>query len=124
LSQSEDGLPAGAPRGGDRFPWLRLRLEPTGAREDLFQAFDDLHFHLIVIGQPVPSEGSLNLGDLLRVHLIPSNPVNDAELARAQIPRPCFYLLRPDGHVGLCGARLDEAAVKRYVSERLHLAGT
>jgi 2-polyprenyl-6-methoxyphenol hydroxylase-like FAD-dependent oxidoreductase len=124
LSQSEDGLPAGAPRGGDRFPWLRLRLEPTGAREDLFQAFDDLHFHLIVIGQPVPSEGSLNLGDLLRVHLIPSNPVNDAELARVKIPRPCFYLLRPDGHVGLCGARLDEAAVKRYVSERLHLVGT
>ncbi len=124
LSQSEDGLPAGAPRGGDRFPWLRLRLEPTGAREDLFQAFDDLHFRLIVIGQPVPAEGSLNLGDLLRVHLIPSNPVNDAELARAQIPRPSFYLLRPDGHVGLCGARLDAAAVKRYVSERLHLAGT
>jgi 2-polyprenyl-6-methoxyphenol hydroxylase-like FAD-dependent oxidoreductase len=124
LSQSEDGLPAGAPRGGDRFPWLRLRLQATGALEDLFQAFDDLHFHLIVIGQPVPAEVSLNLGDLLRVHLISSNPVNDAELARVQIPRPSFYLLRPDGHVGLCGPRLDPAAVKRYVSERLHLAGT
>ena len=124
LSQSEDGLAAGAPRGGDRFPWLRLRLQATGALEDLFQAFDDLHFHLIVIGQPVPAEGSLNLGGLLRVHLIPSNPVNDAELARVQIPRPSFYLLRPDGHVGLCGPRLDTAAVKRYVSERLHLSGT
>jgi hypothetical protein len=26
LSQSLDGLPASAPRAGDRFPWLRLKL--------------------------------------------------------------------------------------------------
>jgi hypothetical protein len=45
-------------------------------------------------------------------------------LARAQIPRPSFYLLRPDGHVGLCGARLDAAELQRYLSERLHLQGT
>ena len=122
LSQTEAGLPGDAPRAGDRFPWLRLRLQATGAVEDLFQAFDDLHFHLIVIGQPVPAEGSLNLGDLLQVHLIPSNPVNDAELALVHIPRPSFYLLRPDGHVALCGARIDAAVVQRYIAERLHLA--
>ena len=63
------------------------------------------------------------LGELLRVHAIPDDPANDAELARAQIPRPSFYLLRPDGHVGLCGARLDAATVTRYVSARLRLDG-
>ena len=121
LSQTEESLPKAAPRAGDRFPWVRLRLQSTGPVEDLFEKLDDLHFHLLVIGQPVPAEGSLNLGDLLRAHLIPANPVNDAELARVNIAGPCFYLLRPDGHVGLCGARIDAIAVKRYVLERLHM---
>ncbi len=62
------------------------------------------------------------LGDLLRIHAVPGDPVNDRELARAQIPRPSFYLLRPDGHVGLAGIRLEAAAATRYVSERLKLA--
>jgi hypothetical protein len=38
-----------------------------------------------------------------------------------RIPRPAFYLLRPDGYVGLAGSRLEVAAVTRYVSERLDL---
>jgi len=45
----------------------------------------------------------------------------DRELERSHIPRPSFYLLRPDGHVGLAGSRLDATAATRYVSERLHL---
>ena len=43
------------------------------------------------------------------------------ELARTKVPQPSFYLLRPDGHVGLCGAQLDVDAVKRYLAERVHL---
>jgi hypothetical protein len=61
------------------------------------------------------------LGDLLRTHVVLSDPANDRELTRAHIPRPAFYLLRPDGHVGLAGIRLEVAAVTRYVAERLHL---
>jgi 2-polyprenyl-6-methoxyphenol hydroxylase-like FAD-dependent oxidoreductase len=121
LSQSQDGLPKSAPHGGDRFPWLRLKVRADGPVEDLFQKLDDTHFNLIVLGQPSPPEATLHLGDLLRIHMIPADPVNDAELARAQIPQTSFYLLRPDGHVGLCGARLEAASVKHYVAERLHL---
>jgi hypothetical protein len=58
---------------------------------------------------------------LLRIHVIPADPVNDAELVRAEIPQPSFYLLRPDGHVGICGARLEAARVARYLSESLRL---
>ena len=54
----------------------------------------------------------------------PDDPANDRELTRAHIPRPSFYLLRPDGHIGLAGARLEVATVTRYVSERLYVAST
>ena len=47
----------------------------------------------------------------------------DAELARARIPRIAFYLLRPDGYVGLAGIQLETEAVNRYLEERLHLGG-
>jgi 2-polyprenyl-6-methoxyphenol hydroxylase-like FAD-dependent oxidoreductase len=119
LSQSLDDLPEGAPRAGDRFPWLRLKLQADGPVEDLFQKLDDTRFNLIVIGQPSPAEAALGLGDLLRIHPVPADAGNDAELAGAQIPHPSFYLVRPDGHVGLCGIRLEAAAVQRYVKERL-----
>jgi hypothetical protein len=47
--------------------------------------------------------------------------VNDAALSRAQIPSPSFYFLRPDGHVGICGARLEAARIESYLYERLRL---
>jgi len=119
LSQSLDGLPDGAPRAGDRFPWLRLRLRAADSVADLFEELDDTRLTLIVIGQPSPPGGALDFADLLRMLAIPADAVNDAELARARIPKPSFYLLRPDGHVGLCGVRLDASACARYVAERL-----
>jgi 2-polyprenyl-6-methoxyphenol hydroxylase-like FAD-dependent oxidoreductase len=121
LSETLAGLPGTAPRAGDRFPWLRLKLRPNGPAEDLFGALDDTRFNLVVIGQPAPLDGVPVLGDLLRIHAIPSDPANDRELARAQISQPSFYLLRPDGHVGLAGQHLDAAVATRYVSTRLHL---
>jgi hypothetical protein len=121
LSETLPGLPREAPRAGDRFPWLRLKLSPNGPAEDFFGKLDDTRFTLIVIGQAAPPGGVPGLGDLVRTHVVPSDPANDRELTRARIPRPAFYLLRPDGHVGLAGLRLDVAAVARYVSGRLNL---
>jgi 2-polyprenyl-6-methoxyphenol hydroxylase-like FAD-dependent oxidoreductase len=122
LSVSLGELPKDAPQAGDRFPWLHLKLHAGGATEDLFAKLDDTHFHLIVIGQ----EGRVDLpgfGDLFRVHVIPADPVNDAALNRVGIASPSFYLIRPDGHVGLCGAEIDAGAMQRYLRETLGLAG-
>jgi 2-polyprenyl-6-methoxyphenol hydroxylase-like FAD-dependent oxidoreductase len=121
LSQTLPGLPDAAPRAGDRFPWLRLKLSANGPTEDLFGKLDDTRFNLIVIGHPAPSDGVPILGDLLRTHVVPSDPANDRELMRARIPRQAFYLLRPDGHIGLSGIRPEAATVTRYVSDRLKL---
>ena len=126
LSQNLPGLAKSAPTAGDRFPWMHLKLNTDGMAQDLFEALDDTRFNLIVVGQPPPASNLLSLGDLCLVHAIPADPFNDAELARVHIPQPSFYLLRPDGHIGLCGTGLDVETIKRYVSERLHLqsAGT
>jgi 2-polyprenyl-6-methoxyphenol hydroxylase-like FAD-dependent oxidoreductase len=117
LSKMLPGLPNGAPRAGDRFPWLQLKLRENGPIEDLFQKLDDTRYNLIVIGQPAPSGERLGPGDLLLIHVIPEDAHNTQELARVRISRPAFYLLRPDGHVGLAGTRLETDAVTRYLSE-------
>jgi hypothetical protein len=117
LSQTLEGLPDEAPRAGDRFPWLQLKLRENGPVEDLFEKLDDTQFNLIVIGQPAAEKKAPELGHLLHRHVIPADPVNEKELARVQISGPSFYLLRPDGHIGLAGTRLEEAAVTRYLAE-------
>jgi 2-polyprenyl-6-methoxyphenol hydroxylase-like FAD-dependent oxidoreductase len=120
LSKSLAGLPEDGPQAGDRFPWLRLRFAVNGAVEDLFDKLDDLKMNLILVGQPSPDEGiDEALRGLLRVYEIPADPVNDSELQRAHIPRQSFYLLRPDGYVGLCGTRLEAGAIASYLAERL-----
>jgi len=110
-----------APMAGDRFPWMRLRLRPDGPVEDLFQKLEDTHFNLIVIGQPAPQEGELSLGADCRIHVIPGDSANDLELARARIPSPSYFLVRPDGYIGLCGSRLEAETVRDYAAGQLHL---
>jgi len=126
LSQNLEGLPKGAPRAGDRFPWLHLKFSENGAREDVFQKLDDTRFNLLVIGQPAPSAERLGLDALLTVHAIPSGSENAAELARVSIDGPAYYLVRPDGHVGLAGTRFDERTLRQWLDRyrfRLDRAG-
>jgi hypothetical protein len=119
LSQSLPGLPESAPRAWARFPWVRLKFSADAPVEDVFGKLDDTGVNLIVIGQPVASAGGLDREGSLRIHTVAADPANDAELAPAGIPQPSFYLVRPEGHVGLCGVRVDSAAIRRYLCERL-----
>jgi 2-polyprenyl-6-methoxyphenol hydroxylase-like FAD-dependent oxidoreductase len=121
ISETLSGIPESAPRAGDRFPWIHLTFTDGGPREDLYQKLNDTRFALIVIGQPAPEGGIPALDGALQVLTIPVNAGNREELARVKVPETAFYLLRPDGYVGLAGVRVDAAEVNRYVSERLHL---
>ncbi|MET0987224.1 MAG: FAD-dependent monooxygenase [Steroidobacteraceae bacterium] len=120
LSQALEKLPEGAPRAGDRFPWLQLKFDSNGATEDSFEKLDDTRFNLILFGQPLPKELP-ELGGLLKAYCIPNDAANVQALVRARIPSQAFYLVRPDGYVGLCGIRADVAAIARYVTERVRL---
>jgi 2-polyprenyl-6-methoxyphenol hydroxylase-like FAD-dependent oxidoreductase len=118
LSETLPGLGHGAPVAGDRFPWLNVRLTKNGPLQDVFQTLDDAHFHLVAIGQPAPAVSKLGLGDRVRTHVIISDPINDRELTRFNIPPVSFYLVRPDGYIGMAGIRLDASAVRRYFEAR------
>jgi 2-polyprenyl-6-methoxyphenol hydroxylase-like FAD-dependent oxidoreductase len=121
LSQSLDGVKDSAPRAGDRFPWLQLKLSADRPVDDLYRKLDDARLDLFLFGQPSPREAMPEEGDLLRIHVVPADPANDAELARAKISQPSFYLVRPDGYIGLCGTLIDREVLARYLSERLQL---
>ena len=116
LSQTLAGVPDAAPRAGDRFPWLKLKLQANGPVEDLFQQLDDMRYNLIVFGQPAPVAAALDHGDLLRIITVPDDAHNARELANARIAGPAYYLLRPDGHVGLAGTHLEPSVLNRYLS--------
>ena len=122
LSEELAELPEDGPHAGDRFPWLRLKFQPNGPVEDLYGKLDDTRFTMLVFGHAALPGGIPELGEIVDVLEVPNEPGNDRELARAEIPRPSFYLLRPDGHVGLAGVQLDAGAVSRYVSERLRFS--
>lgn len=113
LSETHDIVSRQAPRAGDRFPWLRLRKRGTDVIEDLFETLDDLRFQLMIFGQTPPAlEASLN-------GLVQINEYDDQEaLAHARISAPSFYLVRPDGYIGLCGRRVDALALRKYFAAR------
>ena len=117
LSQTLGKLPADAPKAGARFPWLRLKMQANGPPEDLFQVLDDTRFNLLVFG-PAPASALAGYGDLVRTHAIPLDS-NRAELGRVGIAAPSFYLLRPDGHIGLCGPYSELAGAESYLSRWL-----
>jgi 2-polyprenyl-6-methoxyphenol hydroxylase-like FAD-dependent oxidoreductase len=123
LSRSVDRFPADAPHAGDRFPWLQLRFDAGGgAVQGTFERFADTHFHLLLVGQAAPAGKLSAIARLLRVHRVEPGAANDAELARASIPVPSYFLLRPDGHIGLCGLRLDDAApIEAYFADCIGL---
>jgi hypothetical protein len=115
LSRTLTGLPQRAPRAGDRFPWLQLKFNGGEAVEDLFQKLDDTCFNLIFLGQQLPPSLADGMTPRMRAHEVPDDAANTRALARAHIPVPSYFLLRPDGHIGLAGIRIDSADVMNYL---------
>jgi 2-polyprenyl-6-methoxyphenol hydroxylase-like FAD-dependent oxidoreductase len=122
LSQSASPLPGAAPKAGDRFPWLKLKLHASAPPVDIYQALDDRRFNLLLFGSADRPPCELgNLGHLVTAWVIPDNVENSNEMHRTNIPAPAFFLLRPDGHIGLCGMTADARTIREYLSDHVHL---
>jgi 2-polyprenyl-6-methoxyphenol hydroxylase-like FAD-dependent oxidoreductase len=115
LSQTLANQPPNAPKAGDRFPWLQLKFQTNGPVEDIFQKMDDTRYILIVIGQHAPEEMS-GLDDLIITHVIPDDAHNIQELASVGISGLAFYLVRPDGHIGLTGDSITISMLEAHLS--------
>jgi 2-polyprenyl-6-methoxyphenol hydroxylase-like FAD-dependent oxidoreductase len=106
------------PKAGDRFPWLRVRVAGGAEREDLFARLDDTRFNLLVVGQKAHGViGAAAKNSMLQLHEIPLDAANAEELARVGITMPAFYLLRPDGHIGLVGREFDSESVRSWFAD-------
>jgi len=116
VSQTNAGLPDDSPRAGDRFPWMKLSFTPNAPAEDLFVKLDDTRFTLILIDQSAEEVPS---GLPISVLEIPNVPATIAALARAGIRGPSYFLLRPDGYIGLAGTRLQAGLLQRYFAEHI-----
>ncbi len=121
LALTTGDLPSTAPQGGDRFPWMHLSFSQGTPIEDSFHRLDDTCFNLIVAGQTVPDGLKSTFGTMLKTWDLPATLQNDTELGRVGIPLPAFYLIRPDGHVGLCGRIAEEVAITRYLTQTIGL---
>ena len=116
LSQREAGLSADSPQPGDRFPWMKLVFASGAPAQDLYARLDDTRFNLILVGQ---AKGVGPVDGAIVVHEIPELASNGTVLARAGIRKPSYYLLRPDGHIGLAGTELNDGDVQRYFAEHI-----
>ncbi len=114
LSVNEPGLSVDGPRAGDRFPWMRLSLTEGAAPSDLFAAFDDTRFNLLVMGQSVGDVAGLERQGI-KVIVVPNTMENATVLGGAGVVLPAFYLLRPDCYIGIAGRQLDPARIASWL---------
>lgn len=81
-----------------------------------------MEYALVLFAQSPPDFGlPEQTSGLVVIYVISDDPVNDHALAAARIPKPSFYLLWPDGHIGLAGAEMDTTVLVSYLDERVNL---
>jgi 2-polyprenyl-6-methoxyphenol hydroxylase-like FAD-dependent oxidoreductase len=103
---------AGAVRGGDRLPWVRMGS--NGQKSDNFAPLKSLDWQVHVYGNARPEmrDGCARRG--LPLHVFPY----DVETRHAGLRRNAAYLLRPDGYVAVAEPDGKAGAVESYLDTR------
>ncbi len=119
LSQNLPELPRPSPRAGERFPWMQLQRDPQREPVDLYQCFDGLRFPLLLFGQPPPPLSGFERE--LQPLVFDGAAENGRQLEKAGIRSPSFFLLRPDGYIGLAGGRAEPERLREWLVQRIGL---
>ena len=100
---------------------MQLKFSADGEPEDLFARLMDTNLNLILVGEHPAVDVSKAFEGIISELPIPADPFNLEVLAGCGIPSQAFYLLRPDGHIGLAGRELDHTLLSRYLKDFLCL---
>lgn len=118
LSVQDRDAKDGGVQAGDRFPWLHLVLAEGSPPADIFKACEAGRFNLIVMGQDAGDLSPLRHGGV-HVIAVPDTTENRTVLDASGVPLPSFYLIRPDGYVGLAGRQFQSHLVHDWFREKL-----
>ncbi|HEX4153593.1 MAG TPA: FAD-dependent monooxygenase [Steroidobacteraceae bacterium] len=100
---------AGAVRGGDRLPWVKLE-----DGHDNFSPLSSLDWQVHVYGALGPGMEAICRERRLPLHVFRWSE----EMRRARIVRDALYLVRPDGYVALAQAPASADALAEYLDTR------
>jgi 2-polyprenyl-6-methoxyphenol hydroxylase-like FAD-dependent oxidoreductase len=103
---------AGSVHGGDRLPWVKMRV--NGIEQDNFAALASLNWQVHVYGEAKPDIQALCDARKLPIHVFPWQP----EMSRAGLQLNAIYLVRPDGYVALADPEARAQAVASYLETR------
>jgi hypothetical protein len=103
---------AGTVHGGDRLPWVKLRV--NGGERDNFAPLTSLDWQVHVYGEAPPEIRAMCEARRLALHVFPWHRAMD----RSGLLRNAVYLVRPDGYIGLADPDARAAAVESYLDAR------
>ncbi|CAM3272012.1 FAD-binding domain-containing protein [Deinococcus saxicola] len=103
---------AGRVRGGDRLPWV-----PT-ERGSNFDALQSLDWQVHLYGTPTPELLAWCAAREVPLHVFAFS----AAAERVKLLQDAFYLIRPDGYVGLAASQFNPRAADAYADRWLPTA--
>jgi 2-polyprenyl-6-methoxyphenol hydroxylase-like FAD-dependent oxidoreductase len=101
---------AGLVHGGDRLPWVKT----SASSGDNFTPLTSLEWQVHVYGETTPALRSVCDDRCLPLHVFPWEP----DINGTGLERNAFYLVRPDGYVGLAGGEGDATVLGSYLDAR------
>jgi len=102
----------GTIHGGDRLPWVEMKL--NGVDLDNFAPLTSLDWQVHIYGDAAPEIRTLCDARKLPLHIFFWRP----EMGSAGLRRSAVYLVRPDGYVAMANPEANTASLISYLAAR------